>query len=851
MADRPQVSPGIFHSTGESLADYTAVSMIVFTRPFARRSAAGGLAVLLLGSACNSIVGNSDGVYVRPKISTLPDGGSVLEGYTLTLVSGQNQSGEVGAPLAQPLTVEARDPEGKPATGFTVRFRATAGGGYFLDPSSPTVGADGRAQIRFALGPAEKNVIDATLEKTSAKATASATSNKPWQVSIYAGLRVGRMFQDGNGTGARFAMPRGLTAHANGYLTIADEYGNAVRRFDTRSKELTTLAGLLAPYGSRAEGIGSEARFTSVLSVATEGDNRVLAAGFGSNTIHRIELDSGKVTFLAGSGIEGTRDDVGTKAQFRFPRGVAVDSRGGRAFVADTSNDTIRQVDLATGAVTTLAGSPGQGGAVDGVGSIARFYHATDLAYDGNDTLYIADYGGRAIRALTISSKNVTTFAGKLVTPAYVDGPGSTARFLAPHFIAYDAGRKVLYVTDQGGHSVRRVTIPASGEPEVSTLVGSAPPQAESGTNDGVGNDARLFWPSGVTVTPTGDALYVTDQSAVLKRVDLTSLKVETVAGASCLPKDGDGKTQAVFDGPYGLGEGTAGALLVADNHGNSIRRIDAAGQVSTVAGPMDESEDDVDDTGAAVRFRSPRSVLVEGPYLYVTEAGHAVRRVAVSDGTTTTVAGVGGKAGFAEGPGDTALFRDPVGLTLNAATGELYVADIGNHRIRAIDLASRVVRTLVGGSQGAEDGSGGVAKFNLPFGMALVGGALYVADTHNHAIRSIDLASGNVTTIAGALGQFGSEDGLGSEARFNSPIHIVGSGDFLYVADHDNHAIRRIHLPSRTVSTLLGGGGSGYGVGALPVKLTRPRQLLVRPSGEVFFTLYGENAVFRLGPPP
>jgi DNA-binding beta-propeller fold protein YncE len=816
-----------------------------------RARVAGAFAAFLLAAACNSIVGNSDGVYVRP--GSIVDGGgpdALLEGYTLVVVSGQGQSGEVGKELSQAVAVEARDPQGKPATGMSLRFVASQGGGYFVDPTGPAADGQGRAQARYVLGPAAKNVIDVTLEGTTAKASLEATSTNPWQLSIRAGLRVGRMMRDGKGADARFEMLRGVAVAQDGNVYIADEYANILRRFDPRTTDVVTVAGKFGEVG-RVEGAGEVARFTGLQSVAVEQGGRLIIGGWATQSIHRFDTATTQVSIVAGSGISGAKDDVGVRAQFQYPRGVAIDNVGKRAFVADQYNNAIRQVDLATGTVTTLAGVAGAKGAgVDDIGAAARFNAPIDVAFDGDHTLFVADYANVAIRAIDVNTKAVSTIAGKLGTQAFVDGAGvTTARFMGPHYLAYDPNVHVLYVTDVNAGSIRRVSIPDTGESEVTTIVGSPPPTIIKGVVDAVGNDARVLYPSGLALTPNGDTLYIGDSNATLRRMDVASRMVETVAGASSLTRNGNAATEAVFDGPRGLANGPNGSVIVADIFGHVMRTIDGD-TVSTLAGSADEASGGTEGPGPVARFNLPMTATSDGTYVYITEAGHTIRRVALSDGTTKTLAGERGTSGYVDAAGASARFNAPAGLAIDAAAQELYVADTQNHRIRVVNLKDPfVVETRAGGNVGAVDGNLAQARFNAPSGLALANGMLYVADAQNHAVRRIEIASGMVTTFAGTLGKAGFEDGPAEKARFNYPYQVAVDGDLLYVTDLSNAAIRRIHIPTRTVSTFLGGVGPGFGTGALPQPLTQAAFLLIRPGGEVLFTERVENVVFRVGP--
>ena len=187
---------------------------------------------------------------------------------------------------------------------------------------------------------------------------------------------------------------------------------------------------------------------------------------------------------------------------------------------------------------------------------------------------------------------------------------------------------------------------------------------------------------------------------------------------------------------------------------------------------------------------------------------------------------------GDADGAGTTARFNGPRDAALSGTT--LYVADQNNHSIRALDLASpnKIVSTLAGsGSPGPADGVGTAAQFNNPRGIAISGGTLYVADYGNHSIRAIDLASKTVSTLAGS-GSPGHANGVGTAAKFNGPSGIAVSGGTLYVADNGNHRIRAIDIASRTVRDIAGDGTAGItnGIGTA-ARLDLPTHIVVSGS--------------------
>ena len=215
-----------------------------------------------------------------------------------------------------------------------------------------------------------------------------------------------------------------------------------------------------------------------------------------------------------------------------------------------------------------------------------------------------------------------------------------------------------------------------------------------------------------------------------------------------------------------------------------------------------------------------------------------------------STLAG-SGRTGYADGAGNAAQFNTPTGLAVSGDT--LYVADQNNHRIRAVDLASanKTVSTIAGsGTAGyADHATGTNAQFQRPAGLALSGSTLYVADQSNHRIRAVDLASANktVSTIAGD-GTAGHADGAGAVAQFNTPYGITVSGNMLYVADSNNHRIRAIDIASadKTVRTIAGDGTkeSTNGIGSA-ARFTNPTGIAV--SGDTLYVTTNKGLIRKL----
>jgi sugar lactone lactonase YvrE len=283
---------------------------------------------------------------------------------------------------------------------------------------------------------------------------------------------------------------------------------------------------------------------------------------------------------------------------------------------------------------------------------------------------------------------------------------------------------------------------------------------------------------------------------------------------------DGTG-TGAHFNHPYGVALDSSGVLVVADDGNSTIRQVSTAGAVTTLAGSPGLTGD-TNDTGSDARFNQPTGVAVgSGGDVYVADSVNNVIRKVTSAGVVTTLAGLAGTAGSTDGTGNGAEFSRPMSLTIDGS-GNVYVTDTFNDTIRKVTQQG-VVTTLAGtaGSAGNTDGDGSSARFNQPIGIAIdSGGNLYVADTNNNTIRKVTSA-GAVTTLAGSAGVTGSTDGTGSLALFNAPrgVAVDGSGN-VYVSDSGNSTVRKVS-PSGVVTTLAGTPGSyanadGTGAAAL-----------------------------------
>jgi sugar lactone lactonase YvrE len=311
---------------------------------------------------------------------------------------------------------------------------------------------------------------------------------------------------------------------------------------------------------------------------------------------------------------------------------------------------------------------------------------------------------------------------------------------------------------------------------------------------------------------------------------------------------DGRGST-ARFSLPSGMAADSQGNFYVADPGNQTIRKVTPAGVVSTLAG-KGSNFGSADGSGASARFNSPSDCAVDSAgNIYVADTGnHTIRKV-TPGGTVTTFAGKAGVAGAADGPAGAATFNQPFGVAVDQS-GNVYVADTANSTIRKISPTGDVV-TLAGfaGVTGSSDGTGDVARFRTPAGIAVdSAGTIYVSDTGNNTIRTIS-PSGTVRTLAGAAGIPGGSDGFGTAARFNRPYHIaINSMAGIYVADGANDAIRQVSAGG-AVSTIAGSAGvPGSADGpANAARFNLPKGIAIDSSGALGIADTGNNEVRKV----
>ena len=597
-------------------------------------------------------------------------------------------------------------------------------------------------------------------------------------ITTIAGTGVSGFSGDGGlATAAGLSSPTDVAVDSLGNLYIADSGNHRIRKVDT-SGTITTIAGTGVSGFSGDGGPATAAELSSPEDVALDGSDNLYIADSNNNRLRKVDTSgtiTSLVTILGGS-----------------TTGLAIDASG-NVYISESRSDWVKKVDT-SGTITIFAGTEGGSGfsGDGGAATAAELSSPTDVALDSSGNLYIADLGNHRIRKVDTSG-TITTFAGTGKSGFSGDGgPATAARLDQPLGVAVDSSGN-LYISELLNNRVRKVDTAGT----ISTVAGVG--DSRFGGDGGPATRARLNNPTNVAVDSSGN-LYIADSdNNRIRKVD-TSGTITTFAGTGESSFSGDGgmATSARLARPGAVAVDGSGNLYIADSDNNRVRRVDSQGIITTVV------------TGV----HSPRGMALDSSgNLYIAEShGHRIRRVDAM-GIITTIAGTGA-SGFSGdgGPAIEARLRLPGDVAVDGL-GNLYIADSFNQRIRRVDT-SGTITTIAGIGSGIDSGGTGPATeaaLRIPGGVAVdSSGNVYIADTVNGRIRKVD-TSGTITTIAGT-GQegFSGDGGPAGEAQFNWPegVTVDGAGK-VYVADTRNHRVRVL-----TPGTAPPGGMDGPGDG-------------------------------------
>ncbi len=563
------------------------------------------------------------------------------------------------------------------------------------------------------------------------------------KITTIAGTGVQGYTGDGGpAVSAQLSNPRWVAVGASGNIYFSDQYPLRIRRIAPNGI-ITTVAGNGTSGDTGDGGPAVSASFQDISGLSTDVAGNLYIVDGNSRRVRKVTVASGIIATVAGNGTSGFSGDGGpaTSAQLNFPQGVAIDSEGAM-YISDNGNARIRKV--LGGTITTVAGtgsttcSPngsalsacilptalvakgttvvfaekrrlrqllgGSVFAIAGNGSVAysgdgvpatstQLAYPNDVAFDSLGNMYIADEGNDRVRKVTPSG-TILMFAGNGTSGRSGDGgPATNAQIDAPSAIAVDRNDNV-YISTYDSTIYQGIVRKVSADGTISTFAGGgAPGQLGDG---GPATSATLSTVWGLAVDHVGNVFIADFLNYRVRKVDLSGT-IFTVAGNGTYGFSGDGgpATAAQLSYPIGIDVDATGAVLIVDGNNNRIRRVDATGKITSVAG--NGSYGFAGDGGPAINasFASITDIAIDpAGSIFVADSGNYRVRMINPAGIVTTVGGTG-TSGFTGdgGPATSAKMSGPTYLGLDAA-GHLYFSDKdwillgaeGNSRIRRIE---------------------------------------------------------------------------------------------------------------------------------------------------------------------
>jgi len=647
----------------------------------------------------------------------------------------------------------------------------------------------------------------------------------------------------GQAVNATLGYITGLALDFQQNLYIADDSYNTIREINNSTHIITTVAGnttgtlCATPSDPLGDGCPATLALLSAPSqIYVDGSLDIFIADSGDGRIREVVAATGKIQTVAGGGTvctTGVLDSLGdgcaaTSATLDSPYGVFLDANN-NIYISDTANSRIRVVSGSTGIILTIAGNGVAGLSGDGgAATAAEIYYPRGLFVDSAGNLYFADSINERIREVFgptppsgQTTGNITTLAGGGVgctgeSDIYGDNCAPTSAFFDNPLGVFVDTAGDLYITDQYTYRIREV-VASSGL--IQAVAGNGSP---SFSGDGqIATDAELDFPYGMSVDPVGD-IYIADfDNERIRRVDAKTHVITTVAGSGTSGTGCTGETDTYGDGCPATQATIFPFTVFVDSHSNiyltdyalgRIRRVDGVtGIITSVAGGGTGSGPDCPNPADTVGDGCPAAdaILSEPWGIYVdangniffTDYGNSrVREVVASTGLIQSIAGTG-TAGYNGDniPANEAQVDLPVGI-YGDSSGNIYVSDLGNYRIREIVKSTGNIVTIAGTGTAGYNGDNilaNTAEIFDNYGLYVDQQAnLFFGDYGNGRVREVVASTGLIQTVAGN-GIFGfTGDGGPATSAMLSFVADVG-GDFagnLYIADTYNDRIREVY---------------------------------------------------------
>jgi uncharacterized protein (TIGR03437 family) len=570
-----------------------------------------------------------------------------------------------------------------------------------------------------------------------------------------------------------------------------------------------------------------------------------------SNELIVVRVTAGQVVRIAGNGTQGFSGDNGPALNAQlYPTGLALDADG-NLYVLDANNNRIRKVDAATGVITTVAGNgntwpPLVPGAQATAFSVSAM---SDIAVDPGGNLHI--FSTCQVLKVDESTGLVSRVAGNGQCGFSGDGGPATSAQIQDGFqgIAFDASGN-LYISDES--RIRKIDAITG---IITTVAGGGPMNSL-----GDGGPATSAWfddPTSVALDASGNIYVADSMQCRIRKVDAASGIITTIAGTGVCGFTGDGgpAASAQLGNQLGVTADSSGNVFIADSINGRIRRIDAsAGTINTYAGDG-LSYFSGDGEPVAYSQTQPLDLAIDpAGNLYIADASNRVRKVDAATGIINTVAG-NGVAGFSGdgGPATTAAVV-PVAIAVDAS-GNLFIADGLNTRVRKVDTAGTISTFAGGGTAILSQGQATTLRLASVSGVAAdSSGNVYVLDNTAGLVYKVD-PTGMMKVVAGVRGRPGGTPATTIQLGNPKKIAADSSGN-LYIAEMSGNQVIKVDPNTGSVTTVAGVAGvspmngtdhPGDGGPATSALLVEPNSLAIDSGGNLFIGGYLSSFIRRV----
>ncbi len=670
------------------------------------------------------------------------------------------------------------------------------------------------------------------------------------QISTFAGRNT-YLGDGGVATSAGLFGPYAIAYDKSGNLYIATSKDNRVRKINATTKIITTIAGTgIAGYsGDNGPATAAELHFNAggLPGIAVDASGNVYIGDYLNDRVRKITASTGIISTIAGTGVDGYAGDgsAAVACTMSGPAGVALDASG-NVYFADNNNSIIREINISTGKISTVAGSYANGGFYSGDGGAATsagLSYPERFAFDASGNMYIADEQNFVVRKVTASTGIITTLAGT-GSQGSANGAAASASFGYIVGITVDGSGNV-YVADPTYNELRKI---AGGV--VSTVAGTG---GAAYTGDGsAAASATLNQPSDVLLDGSGN-IYIDDNGNNAIRIITASTGIISTVG-------GDGTNG--FTGvqanalkaqlaPQAVALSADGDLLIADGYYYDVRDINTAGTAYIYAGSPNP-DPAFASKGAPVSGASVSVALFNAPIGVATDASNnvyiadvfnnVIREINYNAKTVSSFAGTGTAGYSGDGAAATsATLKTPSGVAVDKS-GNVYVADAGNNRVRMVAASNKYISTIAGNGTAGYTGDGAAAtaaEINNPTAVAVdPTGNVFFIDKGNARVRRVDATTKYISTV---LSNGHVLTGIATDSKGN-----------IYVSDSTAFAVLEITPGTFAVATVAGTGSAGYsgdGGASLSAQLNYPGGLSVDASGNVYVADIKNNVIRKFKP--